>query len=372
MKIFNLPDLGEGLPDAEIVKWYVKVGDHIKVDSPLVAMETAKAVVDVPSPFAGTIHKLHGQGGTIIATGAPLVEYVDDLADDTPIRDTGTVAGTLEVSNRVMSEQATSVTQHLHEAVKATPAVRALAQHLQVDLTNITPTGPNNTITSKDIELAASNLKQAGDLELLKGARRAMAQAMQKSHQNIVPVTLNEDAILKNANQEYDISVMIIQAIATACKVEPALNAWFDAQAMGRRLIAQLDLGVAVDTADGLFVPIIRDAGSKDAKTLRAELNTLKDQVQNRTLKPEQMRGSSFVLSNFGKFAGRYATPIIIPPCVAILGVGKVRSAIVPINSQPTVTQIVPLSLTIDHRACTGGEASRFLGAVVEYLQANS
>jgi 2-oxoisovalerate dehydrogenase E2 component (dihydrolipoyl transacylase) len=370
MNIFNLPDLGEGLPDAEIVKWFVKEGDTVKVDAPLVAMETAKAVVDVPSPVAGTIKKLYGKPGDIIITGAPLVEYVNSDVQVTG-RDTGTVVGAIEVGDTVISQTATNISTSTstHTDAKATPAVRALAQRLQVDLAHVIPTGPNNTITSKDIEQAAEHLSTAGDLELLKGARRNMAQNMEKSHQEIVLVTISEDAILYKFQEQDDITVKIIQALTAACKKEPSLNAWYDGKAMGRRLIKQLDLGIAVDTADGLYVPVIRDAGNKDASTLRIEINSLREQVQQHTIKPETMRGFSFILSNFGKFAGRYSSPIVVPPSVAILGVGKIRDEVVPVNGIPAIAKVLPLSLSFDHRACTGGEASRFLGAVIAKLE---
>lgn len=362
MNIFTLPDLGEGLPDAEIVQWYVKEGDTIKTDAPLVAMETAKAVVDVPSPVNGVIKTLFGKPGDIIITGAALVEFVNT---DVPIqtRETGTVAGTIEVGEKIITQPATRVTSHQQQDVKVTPAVRALAQKLQVDLANVTPTGPDNTITSNDV-------KQAVDLVLLKGARRTMALAMEQSNQEIVPVTIVEDAILYKYQDSTDLTVQIILSLVAACKAEPALNAWYDGKARGRKLINQLDLGIAVDTEEGLFVPVLRDAGNKSAAELRIELDQLKQQVQQRTIKPEAMRGFSLVLSNFGKFSGRYATPIVVPPSVAILGVGKIRDAIVPINGQAQVAKLLPLSLSFDHRACTGGEASRFLGAAVENLEA--
>lgn len=368
MNKFNLPDLGEGLPDAEIVEWFVKEGDVVQLDAPLVAMETAKAVVDVPSPATGTIKKLCGKPGDIIKTGDVLVEYVEDINSKSNKRpDTGTVAGTLIIGDTVITDRATNVRSQ--SGAKATPAVRALAQRMQVDLNQVTPTGPNNTITSNDIEQAATHLSQAGDLELFKGVRRSMAQTMEKNNLELVPVTLVDDAIFHNFTSKTDISIAIMQALVKACNLEPALNAWFDGKALGRRLIKQLDLGIAIDTEDGLFVPVLRDVGSKDAATLRTELNDLKQQTMQRTLKPEDMRGASFILSNFGKFAGRYASPIIVPPSVAILAVGKIRDVIVPLDGKAVVAKALPLSLSFDHRACTGGEASRFLGAVLDSLQ---
>lgn len=370
MSIFNLPDLGEGLPDAEIVRWYVQEGDTVQIDAPIVAMETAKAVVDVPAPISGTITKLHGKAGDIIKTGAALVEFAEEFSVKSHKRpDTGTVAGALQTSDAIISERTSSVGGNTKHSAKITPAVRALAQRMHVDLNQVTPTGPNNTITSKDIEQAAQHLSQAGELELLKGVRRTMAQTMQLHNAEVVPVTVVDDAILQNYDAKLDITIKIMQAIVAASKLEPALNAWYDGHAVGRRLIKQVDLGVAMDSEDGLFVPVIRDVGNKDAQTLRVELNEIKAQVANRTIKPEDMRGSSFVLSNFGKFAGRYASPLVVPPSVGILAVGTMRDVLIPVNGAAVVAKAIPMSLSFDHRACTGGEASRFLGAILDFMQ---
>ena len=298
MKTFHLPDLGEGLPDAEIVKWHVSKGDAIVQDDPLVSMETAKAVVEVPSPYSGKIRKLHGKAGDIIATGAPLVEF--EVKEK---QDTGTVAGKIEVGNQVIQETAFSVSGKA--GIKVLPAVRALAKKLNVDLAAVTASGPNNTITADDVKRASEALNKAGPLEPLKGARRMMAMTMAQSHSEIVPVTIFDDADIYAWADQADYTVRVIQAMVCACTKEPALNAWFDAAQLGRRILKEVHIGLAMDTQDGLFVPVIKDAHTKDAKALRAEINQLKEEVQSRTIKPEKMQGATIVLSNFGKFDGR-------------------------------------------------------------------
>lgn len=380
MSIFKLPDLGEGLPDAEISAWHIKVGDTVTVDQNIVSMETAKAIVEVPSPFNGKIKKLYGNVGDVIQTGQPLVEFESEGNAANPQsshtekqpENAATVAGRLEVGNTVLKESPTGIAStRSQQSLKATPAVRALAQRLNVDLTNVHPTGPNNTITTQDVEQASQHLQSAGDLELLKGVRRTMAQVMSKSHLEVVPVTVMDDAKLYrwNWNEKQDITVRLIQAIVAATKKEPALNAWFDGKALGRRLIKNVNLGLAVDTTDGLFVPIIHEAENKDAKTLRSDVDRLKNQTEKRSLSREDLQHGSIILSNFGKFAGRYANPIIVPPMVSILGVGSLREEIIAVESQPKVSFVLPLALTFDHRAVTGGEATRFLGAVIEHLE---
>jgi 2-oxoisovalerate dehydrogenase E2 component (dihydrolipoyl transacylase) len=382
MTIFKLPDLGEGLPDAEIVEWHVKEGDTIAIDQSLVSMETAKAVVEVPSPFAGRIKKLYGKSGDVILTGAPLVELesesnaasVTNAASTTNVDRSSedsapTVAGKLEVGNTVLKESPMGLSNRAPGGIKATPAVRALAQRLKVDISSVRPTGAHGTITTQDIEHAAAAHSEAGPLELFKGVRRSMAQVMIQSHNEVVPVTVVEDAKLIHWTSKQDITVRIIQAIIAACKQEPALNAWYDSKAMGRRLVSSLHLGLAQDTHDGLFVPVIHQAETLNATQLRQKIDELKKQVEDRHISLQDLRGATFTLSNFGKFAGRYANPIIVPPTVAILGVGRIRDEVVAVKGEVKICSVLPLALTIDHRAVTGGEATRFLGLVIKALE---
>ena len=244
------------------------------------------------------------------------------------------------------------------------------AQRLNVDLAIVTPSGPNDTITAKDVERVARILKEVGPLEMLRGVRRAMARSMAQAHAEVAPVTVNDDADLHAWwGRDQLLMLRLIRAIAAGCKREPALNAWYDGKAVGRRVLEKIHLGVAVDTPDGLFVPVLRDVGSRTPEDLRAGLERLRKDVQARTIPPEELRGYTFILSNFGTFGGRYANPIVQPPTVAILGAGRVRDEVVAFDGQPAVHPILPLSLTIDHRAVTGGEATRFLSAVIADLQ---
>jgi 2-oxoisovalerate dehydrogenase E2 component (dihydrolipoyl transacylase) len=366
MKIFNLPDLGEGLADAEIREWHVKPGDVVKVDQPLVCMETAKAVVEVPSPQAGTIAKLYGDVGAIINTGSALVEFTEGRTDG------GSVVGSLEQSGQRLEEGDViigSAKQQAVTSVKAMPAVRALAKELNVDLQSVTATGAQNQITADDVKKAAGS---AGStlpaMESLQGVRRFMAQAMTQSHQEIVPVTIIEQADIGNLPADSDLTLCLLQAIIAGVQAEPALNAWFDSKAKSRRLFKEINLGLAVDTAEGLFVPVLKDIANVKPADLRTQINAFKISVKDRTVKPEALQGATITLSNFGMIAGLYATPIIIPPMVAILGCGKIHDAVVAHNGKIEIRRVAPLSLTFDHRVVTGGEATRFLAAVVKSL----
>lgn len=363
MKTFHLPDLGEGLPDGEITKWHVNEGDLIQIDEPLVSIETAKAIVEVPSPFTGKVAKLHGKEGDIIPTGAPLVDF-----ESQEKKESSTVAGEIKVGTEILTEKATPIANALGNK-KALPAVRAFAKKMNVDLTRVIPSGPDGTITMEDVKKAKENLADSGPLEPLKGVRRHMAMIMAQSHAEVVPVTVVDDVDITAWAKDKNFTVRVIKALVKACEEEPALNAWYDGQAMGRRLHSQVNMGLAVDTAEGLFVPVITDAGSKSPDELRSEIEKLKQEVKDRTISPQKLQGASIVLSNFGKFAGRYANPIIVIPTVAIIGVGVIREEVVPVNGEPQVRSILPLSLSFDHRAVTGGEATRFLAALMKYLQ---
>ncbi|MDP3560537.1 MAG: dihydrolipoamide acetyltransferase family protein [Legionellaceae bacterium] len=371
MSIFHLPDLGEGLPDAEIRQWYVKVGDHIEVDQPLVSMETAKAVVDVPAPQAGTILTLHGAPGDLVKTGSPLVEFRSDQKPVTA--DAGTVVGSLE-----SLENSKPDTFHVAETqrIQATPAVRHLARRLGVSLQDLKGTGIDGVITREEVEQAAKKSASAHNetlpegYEALRGVRRAMAHSMSASHAEVVPVTLFDEADISAWPSDTDITVRLIQALIHACQKEPALNAWYNTPHTARKCFDALHLGLAIDGPEGLFVPVIQNAEQLSAQKLRDTIIHYKQAVANRTIDPKTLQGATFTLSNFGKFAGRFATPIIVPPMVAILGVGKrYQSAIVDTQGHIQAHPMLPISLSFDHRAATGGEATRFLQYFMEKLQ---
>jgi len=376
MNIFKLPDLGEGLQEAEIVEWHVKEGDEVKVDQPLLSVETAKAIVDVPSPHTGRIHKLYVDVGDIPQVGDPLVEFDLASADkaSTPApQDQGTVVGEMESGKGVIKEAATAIGSAGGKSggsgnIKATPAVRALASRMKVDLSIVTPSGKGGVITAADVQRVSKILEDAGPMEPLRGVRRAMAHIMTQAHEEVADVTICDDADIDNWQDGADTTLRLIRAIAVACKAEPSLNAWYDGHAVGRRLRDKVDLGIAVDTEEGLFVPVLRDISERSPDDLRSALNQVKEDVKARTIPAEEMRGYTFTLSNFGAFGGRYADPIVVPPTVAILGAGRVRDEVIAVDKQAVVHTMLPLSLTVDHRCVTGGEAARFLAAVIKDL----
>jgi 2-oxoisovalerate dehydrogenase E2 component (dihydrolipoyl transacylase) len=405
MKTFNLPDLGEGLPEAEIVTWHVKEGDTVKVDQPMLSVETAKAVVEVPAPYSGTITRIYAGEGDIVATGGPLVDIdtgeggtaaaaappaepaPEKTPDDEPGEraagaDSGTVVGSMPTSDDVLVETAIvgGRGRRGKSKVKAAPAVRALARRLGVDLAQVRGTGKGGRVTAADVNAfhgAAAAAPQPvklppGNPEPLRGPRRAMAQSMALSRSEVCPCTIHDDADIHGWLPGQDVTARILRAIVAGCIAEPGLNGFYDGVSMSRQLEKRVDVAIAVDTQDGLIVPVIRNVEQKSAEQIREDLNGLKARTRERRVAPDEMRDFTITLSNFGMMAGRYATPVVVPPTIAILGTGGIQHDVVPVLGGIEVHRRVPLSLTFDHRCVTGGEACRFLAAVIKDLARSS
>jgi len=400
MSIFRLPDLGEGLAEAEIVEWHVKVGDHVRVDQPMVSVETAKAVVEVPAPFGGVVTALHGGPGDIVPTGAPLIEF-----------DSGTVVGSMPAAS---DEEFVELAQVAgarggNDAfrTRAVPAARALARRFKVDLATIQGSGRAGLITLDDVlrhanvgaadsngsgpanGSGASNGAAAGNgaaaspaaraiaaagpgdgtVEQLRGVRRAMAQSMSLSRDQVPGSTVCDDADIHHWTQRGDYMLRLMRAMIAAWHAEPALNAWYDPIAQSRLLVAHIDLAIAVDTPGGLIVPVVRNIERKSPEELREGIALQKEAAHRRSTQPEDLRDFTLMLSNFGTLAGRYGIPLVVPPAVAILGAGKVREDAVVVAGAVQAHRRMPLSLSFDHRCITGGEACRFLGAVIKDLE---
>lgn len=364
MRHFCLPDLGEGLHDAEIVEWHAREGEDVAVDQLLVTVETAKAVVEVPSPVAGRILRCFGQPGDVVRVGAPLVEFAGG--------DAGTVVGSLAGANT-----ATPAQDRFHArdvTTEAGAAVLALAARLGVDLAGLSGTGPGGRLRAQDVEEAALRQRGAGGAqaaprgEALRGMRRSMAIAMEAAGRSVVPVSIFEDADISHWPKDADVTVRLAQGIAAACAAEPQLNAWYDGHARRLELCPQVHLGIAIDTPEGLIAPVLRDVGGRDADSLRQGLDTLRANARARRTAPEDLRGASITLSNFGVFAGRYATPVVVVPTVCIIAAGRVCEGVRVVDGAPAVRRLLPLSITADHRAVTGGELARFLTALLASL----
>ncbi len=368
MTDFLLPDLGEGLQEAEIVDWHVAAGDHVVADQPLVSVETEKAVVEIPSPRAGRILHLLAKVGDRIKVGAPLVAFEEGAHADA-----GTVVGDLPVESEHRAATPTreaATRAPSAAAIKAAPAVRALAAARGVDLGAIAGSGPGGAISREDVLHAVKAPADGSAREALRGVRLSMARNMAFSHQSIVPATIFDEADVNAWHKpDADVTIRLIRAIASGCAVEPALNCWFDSARMERELKPRLDLGIAVDSAAGLIVPVLRDAGRSDPIALRRSLDALITSTRARTVAPAELKDATITLSNFGAIGGRYASLVIVPPQVAIVGAGRIAPRAIPAPQGAAFHAALPLSLSFDHRVVTGGEAARFVKAMIEDLE---
>ncbi|PSW20283.1 2-oxo acid dehydrogenase subunit E2 [Photobacterium sanctipauli] len=382
MKAFNLPDLGEGLAESEIIQWHVNVGDKVEIDQVILTVETAKATVEVPAPYSGTIVNRYGNEGDVISIGSLLVKIEESVtasqkssqstaqeAKQQPA-DAATVVGNVSQQNHQVNVDEFWIgndnNQHI-EQLTAMPSARLLANKLGVDLHAIKGSGPDGVILDADVYNACD--KQLPGTEVLKGARRSMVAAMADSHQHVAAVTITEEALLENWQQDEDITCRLVQAIVSACQQEPALNAWFDAETMTRCLHSTVNIGIAVDSKHGLYVPVLRHADEYSSKGIRQWVDKTVAGIRERKIGREQLQHATITLSNFGAIAGIYATPVVTPPQVAIVGAGRIIKKLVLREQQPVEVSIMPISMTFDHRACTGGEAARFMKALVQNLQ---
>ncbi len=363
MSSFALPDLGEGLLEAEIVSWHVAQGDHVVVDQPLLAVETEKAVVEIPSPKAGHVARLLAKVGERVKVGAVLLEF-----EEGPHAEAGSVVGQLAEPATTAAPPAAGAPAP--GAIRATPAVRARARELGVDLARVTPTGPGSTVTMSDVQAVAAGAGAGQAPASLRGARRTMAANMARAWREVVHVTLQDEADIEAWPPSQDLTGRLVRALIAGCKAEPALNASYDAASMSLRENPTIDLGLAIDSPDGLFVPVMRDAACATPQDWRRQIDAFKRGVQARSLTPADLRGATITLSNFGSIAGRHASLIVMPPQVAILGVG--RALALPVRGADdgvALHRALPLSLTFDHRAITGGMAARFLRVVITDLE---
>jgi pyruvate dehydrogenase E2 component (dihydrolipoamide acetyltransferase) len=370
MNEFKLPDLGEGLSEAEIVDWHVAPGDRVVENQPLVSVETEKAVVEIPAPYSGVVSEIVVPIGEFVPVGGVLLRF-----ETGPKPDEGTVVGAIEddtgSENRsVEAEQDENHATTIRSStpVKATPHARKLAEQHNINLTDLSGTGPEGAITREDVKAVLKGSNESGVGEKLRGVRRTMARAMASSGSQVVPATLMEKIDISLWTDHDDTTPRLVRAMGRACLKQPALNAWFEAQNERRILHSKVNIGLAVDTDDGLIVPVLCDVNEQDISTLRKAIDYLVRAAHARSLARSQLQGQTISLSNFGMIGGLYANLVVVPPQVAILGAGRIHAALIPSDQGPATVTHLPLSLTFDHRAVTGAEAAQFMNAILEDL----
>ena len=426
---FILPDLGEGVHEAEIVRWCVSPGDTVKEHQTLAEMETDKALVEVPSPWTGVIKELHGNEGDIVNVGNTLVSYEtkaasdaapspEPVAPDQPVEskpepagseDAGTVVGTVDSTLTVpasFSREAPAPRKEAAEKARATPAVRRIARELEIDINSVQGTGRGGRVTASDVhdlaivsespstpqplveEPVAAPLATPVALPLegvaeripFKGIRRKIAQSLHHSVQTAVHFTVVDEADVTELEKKrsgleallgrrLSLLPFIMSAVCKALQKHPILNANVDDFVDEIQVMKHVNLGCAVDTDHGLMVPVIDNAESLSIVQLADRVAELASGCRDRTINREHLAGGTFTISNVGSAGGAFATPIINYPQVGILAAGRTRERVLTKNGTFYAGSVLPLSLSCDHRVVDGAEGARFLQTMTNLLQ---
>jgi pyruvate dehydrogenase E2 component (dihydrolipoamide acetyltransferase) len=354
---FRLPDLGEGLTEGEIARWLVTEGQVVAEDDPLVEIQTDKATVDVPSPYGGTVLRIVVPEGEVAPVGATLVwigepgEVVDGeaLAAPPPPPSAGQAPVEALAPGRV----------------QATPVVRRIAQEHGVELAGIEGSGPGGRITEDDVRAAAAEGGE-GRREPLRGVRRLIAEHMARAHREVPPVTWVEECDFEAVELERLVAT-VVRVCALSLAEFPELNARLEGDAIV--YLDRYDLGVAVQTDQGLVVPVVRAADAKSVEEIDEDVRRLADCARAGTLRPDELRDSTFTVTSAGKLAGLFQTPIVNHPEVAILSVGRVAPRAVVREGEVAVRRVGTIALTFDHRVVDGARAAEFGLAVIARLQ---
>jgi len=342
---FKLPDLGEGLTEGEIARWLVHEGQEIAEDDPLVEIATDKTTVEIPSPAAGVVTKILIAEGEVVPVGTVLVVIGGNGAEPEAEAKAG------ERSDRV----------------RATPLVRRLADELGVDLEQLEGTGPQGRITEADVRGTSTEPpKQDGRREPIRGIKREMFEHLTRAHREIPPVTWVEECDFSDVDLK-QLLPLVLKAVAESLQEFPELNARIEDSELV--YLDRYDLGIAVQTEQGLVVPVVRACDSRSLDELAADIKHLAEAAQGGKLAPEELRGATFTVTSAGKSAGLLTTPLINHPQVAILGVYRIGDRPVVRDGEIVVRRVGNVSVTFDHRVIDGKRAADFGLAVIERLQ---
>ena len=417
--IFKFPDIGEGLEEGTIVEWHVEKGQRVKMGDSLVTMETDKVVTAIPSPRDGVIAAKFGKVGETIHVGSALVEIdiagvegeaaVEEAAKTEAVNEEGAgVVGTLEVAgnNAVLSAskegvETSSATLSRSQKVLATPVARALAKDSGLDINNVKGTGPAGRVTKDDIlrELSDSSKSKISsknspvndkavlteplvEIEPLSQIRKTIAKNMIQSKHNAAHMTVFEeveiselDKVRKRYKEVYSQSgvkltylAFIIKATALSLKKFRALNAEMDMERGNMIYKKYYNIGIAIDTAKGLVVPVIRNADKLTIKEIALGIQNFSDKAKDGKLTLDDMKDGTFTITSYGSIGGLFAVPVINYPQAGILGIGRIDKKPVVKGENVVPGLVLPLSLSVDHRIADGGETARFINTIMGYL----
>lgn len=413
MTAFSLPDLGEGLKEAELIDWLVGEGQIVTLDEIILLVETAKAVVELPAPASGKITRLAAHKGETVAVGQVLFEYEENdgemkIHSKINTDKSVSVVGKLSQSENknvnnyeietIPNEKPTNKNHSSTEkpvcinAFKEAKSRRKQVPKNQLDRLSKAPTNPEIMAFAKKLGIAdyliGSKIQDLSMHDLLdifqqqqhrnnntknelklKGSHKVMAELMSKSQRDVPAATIFEDADISSWKSASDTTIKLIRATESACRKVPILNAWFDTKEMTLHIHENINIGLAMQTNRGLFVPVIKQTEAKTDKTIRAEIIDFRNKIEEQKIKPDELSGATISISNFGALYGRYATPMIVPPQVCIIGVGKSREQALVKQGKIVAGRILPISLSFDHRAANGADAAKFLEVFIGELE---
>ncbi|MDF2751989.1 MAG: catalytic domain of component of various dehydrogenase complexe [Gaiellaceae bacterium] len=351
---FKLPDLGEGLTEGEIARWLVQEGQEIAEDDPLVEVQTDKTTVEIPSPAAGKVASILVEEGKVVPVGTVLVVIGDGAAPQAEEQPRPEPAPPLQTPSSTEPSR-----------LRATPLIRKIAQELGVDLADIDATGPQGRITEEDVRRAAAGPAE-GRREPVRGVRRLIAEHMARAHREVPPVTWVEECDFGSVDLKLLVPT-VLKATAEALLEFPELNARLEGEEIV--YLDRYDLGVAVQTEQGLVVPVVRGVDTRSVEELDAEVRRLAEAARGGSLAAEELRGSTFTVTSAGKLAGLFQTPIVNHPEVAILSLGRIADRPVVRDGEIVVRPVGYVALTFDHRVVDGARAAEFGLAVLRRLE---
>jgi pyruvate dehydrogenase E2 component (dihydrolipoamide acetyltransferase) len=372
----KLPDLGEGVAEGEIARWLVEVGQEVAEDDPLVEIQTDKTTVEIPSPAEGVVARILVAEGELVPVGTPLVVIGDDGVPEGAESPTKPSQDTAEPAEGAMTRGQTP------GRVQATPLVRRIAGELGVDLASIQGSGPAGRITEEDVRAAATSVKDDRGQPPrpgrerrvpLRGVRRRIAEHLTQAHREVPAVTVVEECdltVVAEVRGEVSYVAYLLQAAVAGLKAIPELNARLEGGEIV--FLDRYDLGVAVQTEQGLVVPVLRDADAKSLEELDAESRRLGEAAREGSLEPGELRDSTFTVTSAGRLGGLFATPLVNYPEVGILGLHRIADRPAVVDGEIAIRKIGWLSCTFDHRVVDGARASEFLLAVAGALEAAS
>ncbi|MBA3348203.1 MAG: 2-oxo acid dehydrogenase subunit E2 [Actinobacteria bacterium] len=367
---FKLPDLGEGLTEGEVARWLVSEGQEIVEDDPLVEIQTDKTTVEIPSPAAGTVTSILVAEGAVVPVGTVLVVIgaaADAAVPEPPPAEPA--AEQREVGEELVFQEHKPVSGR----VQATPLVRRLAAELGVDLAALSGTGPNGRIVETDVRGAAGgellfqeHKPSEGRREPVRGVRRLIVDHLTRAHREIPAVTFVEECDFTDVDVKALVP-LVLRAAAQALREFPELNARLEGDEIV--YLDRYDLGIAVQTGQGLVVPVVRGCDSASVEELGAETARLAEAARAGTLRPEELRGSTFTVTSAGKLGGVLVTPLVNHPEVGILGLHRIAPRPVVSDGEIVVRQMGNISLTFDHRVVDGARAAAFTLDVIRRLE---